>query len=183
MCYVIFADNLKINVRITWTTTMSYPPYGGQGGYQPGPAGGYPQATGQPTFPVQCIVLNVSGLSNGLCQYSTFCSWCMFSVLCVTCVEVIRISLQRCSLADLLIESFYTMPSLPCHICKLCRVVKRSSKIRSSIYKFEFEFSFLAFAIRGVHSINCTTALSAWVTHGCVLSTGGWRGNRNWDGR
>ena len=30
------------------------------------------------------------------------------------------------------------------------RVVKRSSKIRSSIYKFEFEFSFLAFAIRSV---------------------------------
>jgi len=30
------------------------------------------------------------------------------------------------------------------------RVVKRSSKIRSSIYKFEFKFSFLAFAIRSV---------------------------------
>ena len=30
------------------------------------------------------------------------------------------------------------------------RVVKRSSKIRSSIYKFKFEFSFLAFAIRFV---------------------------------
>jgi len=35
---------------------MSYPPYGGQGSYQPAPAGGYPQ-TGQPTFPVQYIML------------------------------------------------------------------------------------------------------------------------------
>ena len=32
----------------------------------------------------------------------------------------------------------------------IIRVVKRSSKIRSSVYKFEFEFSFLAFAIRSV---------------------------------
>ena len=68
------------------------------------------------------------------------------------------------------------------------RVVKRSSKIRSLIYKFEFEFSFLAFAIRGVHSINCTNALFASVMHGCTPSTGGWRGeirlhNRNCDGR
>ena len=74
------------------------------------------------------------------------------------------------------------------------RVVKRSSKIRSSIYKFEFEFSFLAFAIRsvivprGMHSIKCTIALSALVAHGCSPSTGGRRGeirlrNRNCDGR
>ena len=62
------------------------------------------------------------------------------------------------------------------------RVVKRSSKIRGLIYKFEFEFHFLAFAIRsvivprGVHSINCTTALSTSVTHGCMPSTDGRRG-------
>ena len=55
------------------------------------------------------------------------------------------------------------------------RVVKRSSKIRSSIYKFEFEFefSFLAFAIRSVivpkgHAFNklhnCIVRISsAWL--------------------
>jgi len=45
--------------------------------------------------------------------------------------------------------------SLCCYICEtgcnvVFRVVKRSSKSRSSIYKFEFELSFLAFAIRSV---------------------------------
>ena len=74
------------------------------------------------------------------------------------------------------------------------KVVKRTSKIRSSVYKFEFELSFQAFAIRsvivpqGVHSRNYTTALSASVTHGCAPSTGGRRGeirlsNHNCDGR
>ena len=62
------------------------------------------------------------------------------------------------------------------------RVVKRSSKIRSSIYKFEFEFRFLAFAIRSVivlqgHAFNklhnCIVRISnAWLR----AITGGRRG-------
>ena len=57
--------------------------------------------------------------------------------------------------------------------CDKTRVVKRSSKIRSLIYKFEFEFSFLAFAIRSVivpqgHAFNklhnCIVCISnAWL--------------------
>ena len=57
--------------------------------------------------------------------------------------------------------------------------VKWSSKTRSSIYKFEFEFSFLAFAIRFVivpqgrafNKLQCIAALSTSVTHGCTVRT------------
>ena len=65
--------------------------------------------------------------------------------------------------------------SLCMQICLgiITRVVKRSSKIRSSIDKFEFEFSFLAFTIRSVivpqgHAFNklhnCIVRISsAWL--------------------
>jgi len=59
-----------------------------------------------------------------------------------------------------------------CHVV-VGRVVKQSSKIRSLIYKFEFKFSFLAFAIRSVivpqgHAFNklhkCIIRISnAWL--------------------
>jgi len=45
------AGNWKSDVPASFPHTMSYPPYGGQGGYPPAPAAGYPQA-GQPAFPV-----------------------------------------------------------------------------------------------------------------------------------
>jgi len=55
------AGNLKSDVNASCSHTMSYPPYGGQGGYPPAPAAGYPQP-GQPGFPVCNCVWYVWGL-------------------------------------------------------------------------------------------------------------------------
>jgi len=62
------ADNWRIDVHTTSSDTMNYPPYGGQGGYQPAPAGGYPQ-TGQQGFPVP-VCIPESRYCNNVTEFS-----------------------------------------------------------------------------------------------------------------
>jgi len=66
---VNFVGDFGVDVNTSTPSTMSYPP---QGGYQPAPAGGYPQP-GQPGFPVHnCHYISVfQSLSCQFMQRST----------------------------------------------------------------------------------------------------------------